>query len=93
MLRITACVVMTRGLARQLYPASPPQPGQDALPPGHKQWLVKHTLLPEWHGQLIKQVIHAPTSEEPQVWMTMCTCAVYPSTSRSIESDMLLYLD
>ena len=82
---------MTRGAAHQLYPASPPQPGQDAVPPAHRQWLVKHTLLPEWHGQLIKQVLHARTSEESKVWMLMCTRAVYPSNAGAI--DMLLYLD
>lgn len=71
----TACVVV-RGPARQVYPAATPQAmqgasTQDRLLLGQRQWLVKHTLLPERHGQLIKQVLHAPTSEPSQVWLTM----------------------
>ena len=81
----TACVMLTRGPPHHLYPATSPQPDEDAdaLPLGHRQWLVKHTLLPEWHGQLIKQVLHAPTSEGAQVWPTVCTHAVYSTTSGS----------
>lgn len=71
----TACVVV-RGPARQVYPAATLQAMQDASTQdtmlfGQRQWLVKHTLLPEWPGQLIKHVLHAPASESSQVWLTM----------------------
>ena len=70
-----ACVVV-RGPTSQLYPPATPQPmqdpsTQDRLLLGQRQWLVKYTLLPEWNGQLIKQVLHAPTSESSQVWLTL----------------------
>lgn len=67
---------MVRGLASKVYPAATLQAMQDAstqdrLLLGQRQWLVKHTLLPEWNGKLIKHVLHAPTSEPSQVWLTM----------------------
>ena len=76
---------MTRGPARQVYPTTSPQPSQDAgnqdtLLLGHRQWLVKYTLLPEWRSQLIKQVLHAPTPGDLQVGPAKCTHAVHPTT-------------
>lgn len=60
---------VSRGAARQVYPATTPQlrqdvSAEDTVLAGHRQWLVKHALLPEWPGQLVKQVLHAPTSAE-----------------------------
>ena len=62
-------LVLSRGPATQTYPPPASQAAQDASPAdsvglGHKQWLVKHSLLPAWPGLLVKQVLHAPENAQ-----------------------------
>ena len=70
---------ISRGAAQQVYPSASSQnaSGEETMLLGHRQWLVNHTFLPEWPGQLVKQVLHAPTSAE--VWPTLCSHAVHLS--------------
>ena len=65
-------LVLSRGPASQTYPPPASQAVQDARPadsvvPGHKQWLVKHSLLPAWPGLLVKQLLHASAPPTAQV--------------------------